>query len=313
MNQKLLSLILLILCIIVGTLILLLPNPDEVSDEKGVEEEVTNEFEMIESQFFSNFNGDDQVMELGSSFEIYSFPYEFDEAMKDRYRYGIDLSVIVENPDVVRVMGNQTIYATKDGVSRVTVQDEEGFLVTEFNVTVLPQTREGDLQVGDIGEGGGVVFYDKGVYSDGWRYLEVAPDYWNGKGYDQHIWWHNIPFEEFSQVDDDTFSDTCAAVGSGANNTRIIIDEMGQEGSYAALVCDRLVLQGKHDWFLPSSQELELLFSQDFGEVSLYGNEYWSSTTAGSPFDVDVMDTDTRTIQSLSILNEAYCRPVRAF
>ena len=29
--------------------------------------------------------------------------------------------------------------------------------------------------IGDIGPAGGYIFYDKGYYSDGWRYLEAAP------------------------------------------------------------------------------------------------------------------------------------------
>ncbi|MCL2043481.1 MAG: FlgO family outer membrane protein [Treponema sp.] len=31
-------------------------------------------------------------------------------------------------------------------------------------------------QVGELGPSGGYVFFDKGSYSDGWRYLEAAPD-----------------------------------------------------------------------------------------------------------------------------------------
>ena len=32
-----------------------------------------------------------------------------------------------------------------------------------------------DYKIGDEGPAGGVIFYDKGEYSDGWRYLEAAP------------------------------------------------------------------------------------------------------------------------------------------
>lgn len=31
-------------------------------------------------------------------------------------------------------------------------------------------------QVGDFGPSGGIIAYDKGSYSDGWRYIELAPN-----------------------------------------------------------------------------------------------------------------------------------------
>ena len=34
---------------------------------------------------------------------------------------------------------------------------------------------QSDYKVGDIGPAGGYIFYDRGYYQDGWRYLEAAP------------------------------------------------------------------------------------------------------------------------------------------
>ena len=34
-----------------------------------------------------------------------------------------------------------------------------------------------DYKIGDVGPAGGYIFFDKGYYSDGWRYLEAAPSY----------------------------------------------------------------------------------------------------------------------------------------
>jgi hypothetical protein len=33
-----------------------------------------------------------------------------------------------------------------------------------------------EYEIGDTGPAGGLVFYDKGSYSGGWRYLEAAPE-----------------------------------------------------------------------------------------------------------------------------------------
>jgi hypothetical protein len=266
-----------------------------------------------ETEFFSSFMNDDQILELGCSVDIFSFPFYFDEVTKNRYRHGIFMEVVVADPTVVSVMGNQRIYATGPGSSLITVKDRYGTIISEFLVTVLQQEMGWDYRIGAIGPGGGVIFHDKGDYSSGWRYLEVAPDYWNGKGYDQQVWWHNIPFEMFKQVKKDTFSNTSSDIGSGKENTRIIVEEMGPDGGYAALLCYDLVLHGKDDWFLPSLGELELLFALDYEKVHLSGTEYWSSTSAGNPFDVKTIDARDKTILDLAVLNEAYCRPIRVF
>ena len=46
----------------------------------------------------------------------------------------------------------------------------------EGNLVTLPPLEEnGTYALRDIGPAGGYISYDKGSYSDGWRYLEAAP------------------------------------------------------------------------------------------------------------------------------------------
>jgi hypothetical protein len=67
-------------------------------------------------------------------------------------------------------------------------------------------------------------------------------------------------------------------VGTGATNTAAIVASCG-EANTAARMADNLVLGGYDDWFLPSSDELALMYSnlylQGLGGV---GWGYWSSS-----------------------------------
>jgi len=53
-------------------------------------------------------------------------------------------------------------------------------------------------------------------------------------------------------------------IGSGRNNTEIIVKKLG-DGVYAAKLCYDLVLNGYNDWFLPSRDELTMLYWNLFG------------------------------------------------
>jgi len=50
-------------------------------------------------------------------------------------------------------------------------------------------------------------------------------------------------------------------VGTGRGNTSLIIGAQGT-GEYAASICDELEINGYNDWFLPSKDELNLLYLQ---------------------------------------------------
>jgi len=130
----------------------------------------------------------------------------------------------------------------------------------------LALTAEQSYKVGDRGPAGGIVFYDKGEFTDGWRYLEAAPhDASQGSSW--------------SVGNADVKVKTENGIGTGKANTKAIIAAQG-DGDYAALLCRSLTTGGYHDWFLPSRAELEMLWTV-LGKNGLGGFDkkwYWSST-----------------------------------
>ncbi|NQU87355.1 MAG: DUF1566 domain-containing protein [Mariniphaga sp.] len=73
---------------------------------------------------------------------------------------------------------------------------------------------------------------------------------------------------------------TGAEVGEGNANTIMIINKQG-EGIYAAAYCYNLELNGYDDWFLPSKDELNLIFQQKELIGGFSNDFYWSSTEYG--------------------------------
>jgi len=121
------------------------------------------------------------------------------------------------------------------------------------------------IRVGGTGPAGGIVFYDKGSVSDGWRYLEAAPTETSDS-----IPWYNGKYISIK---------TGTAVGSGKTNTADIVAAQGA-GSYAARLCQDLVSGGFDDWFLPSQDELDLMY-KNLMKANLGGFAsawYWSSS-----------------------------------
>jgi len=114
--------------------------------------------------------------------------------------------------------------------------------------------------IGDKGPAGGIIFYDKGNSTGGWRYLEAAP---SDLGKAQ---W---------QSNSTTVSGTKDNIGSGKQNTQLI----GDSGR-AALLSQQYSLGGYKDWYLPSKAELDLMYinlkMKDIGDFS--DDWYWSST-----------------------------------
>jgi len=169
-----------------------------------------------------------------------------------------------------------------------------------------------DYEIGDLGEAGGLVFYDKGYYSDGWRYLEAAPQD------DTHLYmkWSNVT---------DTLVGTQTAIGTGQANTTAIIGQIGHFNS-AAKVCNDYNMTNTstfvsyNDWFLPSQDELNLmkqnlyLASPSLGGFTI-GRFYWSSSESmgsGSTDALGMLVADTYNWYPKSY-GSGYVRAIRSF
>jgi hypothetical protein len=123
-------------------------------------------------------------------------------------------------------------------------------------------------KIGDAGPAGGIIFYDKGNDSSGWRYLEAAPASTELKGI---IWG---PGGEIKGTRVDT--------GSGKNNTQVVVNHaVAAGGNYRATwLCDLLESGGYDDWFLPSKTELNLIYLnlRERGIGGFTNEWYWSSS-----------------------------------
>lgn len=74
---------------------------------------------------------------------------------------------------------------------------------------------------------------------------------------------------------------TAEAIGSGNSNTNTIVSNQG-EGSYAAKLCFDLDLGGYSDWYLPSNNEMRMLYLNRNSIGGFGGTSYWTSSELAS-------------------------------
>lgn len=108
--------------------------------------------------------------------------------------------------------------------------------------------------------GGGVIFYIDGTGQHG--LIAAQADLSSGS-----------PWGCYGHL----VSGTNGSVGSGQNNTNLILSSCSDAGT-AAAACALLVLNGYNDWFLPSSGELYELFLKKDIIGGFSASWYWSST-----------------------------------
>ena len=198
-------------------------------------------------------------------------------------------------------------------------------------------------QVGDIGPGGGVVFYDAGKTESWGRYLEASPASCQKSGL---TWRIALPGKRGTKQLPMLYPTWATAarqrieakrLGMGKANTALVIKQhkglpQTSLDATAAGYANSLVCGGKDDWFLPSKDELDTLYNVlALTDNDLTGNNsfgftrgfYWTSSeynneTAwtqlwvdGQQFDREKwMNGDPRKDGGF---NPFHVRPIRAF
>lgn len=151
--------------------------------------------------------------------------------------------------------------------------------------------------IGSQGPAGGFVFYDKGSYSNGWRYLEAYPQTVFGTWGCQST----------------SIAGTATAIGTGETNSAAILAACAQTNTVAYLI-NNLVIGGYDDWFLPSRDELsriqDVLYTPGIGNFPV--GFYWSSSQSSAiygyfyDFEFDFSDIQSKSTTIVAL-------PVRSF
>jgi len=126
-------------------------------------------------------------------------------------------------------------------------------------------TFEAKYTIGSI-FGGGIICY---IDPSGQHGIIAAQN-------DQH---NNITWYNGSYISTNTFE---TAIYSGKANTATIVSIQGA-GLYAAKICDDLVIGSFNDWYLPSKEELNMIYQnlKVTGISTFLSDRYWSSTEYG--------------------------------
>ena len=240
------------------------------------------------------------------------------------YQSGATVTVLGNTGDLTRINDGGTSYRftgwnIKADGSGADQAEGSSFIIGVSNVILYAQWTPYALR--DIGPAGGYIFYDKGnyykadfrivkaapdpvpitpTYSD-WRYLEAAPSDQGSSA-------------EWGCVGISISGADGTAVGTGEQNT-IDIEAGCTISNTAADICANLSLGGYSDWFLPSKDELNLMYANlklfGVGGFAVYGLYWSSSEISGSGAWVQAFFNGNQSYDEKHYYNQV--RAVRAF
>jgi hypothetical protein len=154
-----------------------------------------------------------------------------------------------------------------------------------LNVAELGCAQGGACAIGDIGPGGGTVFYYSAAgfkcgpdFTNTCYYLEVAPNTWYGGTADPSLRWDYTAWSDENHIGypnlvDDPYPNVTAhinasEIGLGYKSSVYLVNYYGNNSDYAAGAARRYTGGGKTDWYLGTSVEMNLLADWSKGNAS---------------------------------------------
>lgn len=142
-----------------------------------------------------------------------------------------------------------------------------------------------DFAIGQTGPAGGIIAYKKSEYTNGWQYIEVAAT--------------NLTNEEWGCMASNLTNAQFNQIGCGQQNTYAVLNYHNNLANYYTnpIVCSSLnngtlasksakniVINNTKDWFLPSKNELQQIFTNlsPLNLGNFENSNYWSSTEANT-------------------------------
>jgi hypothetical protein len=172
------------------------------------------------------------------------------------------------------ISDRMTVKITKINGRDAAAAGSGGYMkISAFSSPAPYPAPDKEYRIGDTGPAGGIIFYVReGAAPGEWQYLEAAP--------------RDLPKAQWGR--EGFFIGTLSGTGLGKRNTEFIVKvlQKGGETGRAAQLCAGYELNGYRDWFLPSKDELDLMYKnlKTKGLGGFSNDYYWSSSEDGNSY-----------------------------